>query len=158
MTDIVPTLWFDGQAEEAARFYIALIPNSRIGDISWHGEDSAKASGQRPGSALTVAFELAGRPFLALNGGPMFHFTEAISMTVTCGSQDEIDRYWTALTEGGQESRCGWLKDKYGLSWQIVPSVLASLMTGAAAGRVMGALMRMGKIDIQTLRDAAATS
>lgn len=159
MTKIVPSLWFDGQAEEAARFYTGIFPNSRIGQVSRHDSQSAQASAQTPGHVLAVKFELDGRPFLALNGGPMFKFTEAISLTVNCDTQEELDRYWNVLSAGGQTQRCGWLKDKFGLSWQIVPAILGALMTGgsaAQAARVMGALLKMEKPDIQTLEAAAA--
>jgi predicted 3-demethylubiquinone-9 3-methyltransferase (glyoxalase superfamily) len=146
-------LWFDHQAEEAARFYTSIFRNSKIGAVSRYGD-----SGPGPkGSVMVVAFELDGQPFTALNGGPMFKFTEAISLVVNCADQKEVDHYWDRLTEGGAPVQCGWLKDKYGLSWQIVPSVLSELMSGpdsARSQRVMAALMRMVKLDIGQLQQA----
>ena len=155
MARITPMLWFDHQAEEAARFYASIFPNSKIGTIARYGE-----SGPGPkGSVMVVAFELDGQPFTALNGGPMFKFTEAISLVVNCADQKELDHYWDRLTEGGSPVQCGWLKDKYGLSWQIVPTVLSELMSGpdpARSQRVMAALMRMVKLDIGQLQQAYA--
>lgn len=150
-SQIKPCLWFDGAAEEAANLYVSLL-GGRITSVSRYGEGAPWPAG----TAMMVEFELRGRPFQALNGGPHFRFTEAISMSVSCEDQAEIDRLWNALTEGGVESRCGWLKDRFGLSWQIVPAELGSLMTGGAAPRVMAAFMQMGKFDIATLRRAAA--
>src|SRR5213592_4178719 len=118
---ITPFLWFDDNAEEAVKFYVSVFKNSRIGHVTRYDEEGAKAAGRPKGSVMTVAFELEGQPFTALNGGPHFKFTEAISFVVQCQTQAEVDRYWNALTEGGAESQCGWLKDKYGLSWQVVP-------------------------------------
>jgi predicted 3-demethylubiquinone-9 3-methyltransferase (glyoxalase superfamily) len=144
---IKPCLWFDGQAEEAARFYVSIFPGSELGKIT-PGPD---------GKALVVEFKAAGVEFIGLNGGPMFKFTEAVSMSVDCADQEEVDRLWGALTEGGEESQCGWLKDRYGLSWQIVPAVLSRLLADPEkAGRVMGALMGMRKLDIRALEAAAA--
>jgi predicted 3-demethylubiquinone-9 3-methyltransferase (glyoxalase superfamily) len=147
-------LWFDDQAEEAANFYTSIFKNSKIKNISRYGE-----AGPRPkGSVLVVNFELDGRSFQALNGGPMFKFTEAISLVVNCETQEEVDYYWEKLTQGGQESQCGWLKDKFGLSWQVVPTALGKLISNPdkeKANRVMQALMKMVKIDIKTLEDAA---
>ena len=157
MKGIKPCLWFDGQGEEAARFYAAIFADSKIGKISRNDEASAKASGQPAGSALTVEFELAGQSFLALNGGPQFQFSAAVSFVVQCEDQDEVDHYWSRLTEGGEESMCGWLKDRFGVSWQIVPTQLNELMSGAdaeASGRVMQALLQMRKLDLPTLRRA----
>ncbi len=155
MARITPMLWFDHQAEEAARFYTSIFPNSKIGTISRYGD-----SGPGPkGSVMVVAFELDGQPFTALNGGPMFKFTEAISLVVNCADQKELDHYWDRLTEGGSPVQCGWLKDKYGLSWQIVPTVLSELMSGpdpARSQRVMAALMQMVKLDIGQLQQAYA--
>ena len=153
---ITPFLWFDGKAEEAAEHYVSIFPGSRIGSVSRYGEAAAKASGQPAGSAMTVAFELEGQPFVALNGGPHFRFTEAISFVVNCDSQEEIDRYWEALSAGGDPSaqRCGWLKDRYGVSWQVVPRALGSLLQGPAAGRVMQALLQMTKPDLARLQQA----
>jgi predicted 3-demethylubiquinone-9 3-methyltransferase (glyoxalase superfamily) len=145
---ISPCLWFDGQAEEAARFYATLFPDSGITSVT----------PGPTGAALVVEFRLAGVRFLGLNGGPMFKFTEAISLSVDCHSQAEIDRLWAALTaDGGAPSQCGWLKDRYGLSWQIVPAVLPQLLADPTkAGRVMGAMMGMVKLDIAALEAAAA--
>jgi predicted 3-demethylubiquinone-9 3-methyltransferase (glyoxalase superfamily) len=153
MARITPMLWFDHQAEEAARFYASIFPNSKIGAVSRYGESGPGLKG----SVMVVAFELDGRPFTALNGGPMFKFTEAISLVVNCADQQEIDRYWDRLTEGGAPVQCGWLKDKYGLSWQIVPAVLSELMSGrdpARSQRVMAALMKMVKLDVGQLKQA----
>lgn len=136
-------LWFDTQAEEAARFYVSLFKDSRI----------TKVSPGPNGAAFVVEFELAGIQYIALNGGPMFKFTEAISLSVDCDDQAEVDELWDKLGAGGTYSHCGWLKDKYGLSWQIVPSVLPKLMSDPS-GRVMQAMMKMAKLDIQTLQDA----
>ncbi|MDX6546340.1 MAG: hypothetical protein QOG02_2114 [Gaiellales bacterium] len=154
MSKITPCLWFDTDGEEAARFYTSLFPNSRIAHVSRYGE-----AGPRPaGTAMTVSFELDGEPFLALNGGPQFTFSEAISFQVSCADQDEVDRFWNALTEGGEEGRCGWLKDRFGLSWQIVPTRLPELLgnpDAEKAGRVMAAMMAMKKIEIGVLERAA---
>ena len=154
MQKITPYLWFDNQAEEAANHYVAIFPNSRITDISRYG---AEAPGPE-GTVMTVAFELDGRPFVALNGGPQqFTFTEAISFMANCQDQDEVDRLWEALSEGGEPGPCGWLKDRYGVSWQIVPTVLSELLGDPdreKAGRAMKAMLGMGKIEIKGLRDA----
>ncbi len=153
---ITPCLWFDGQAEEAVNFYISVFGDGRIVELSRYG----KGMHMPEGTVLTVLFEIAGRQFLALNGGPHFKFTEAISLSVDCTSQAEIDRLWEKLTaDGGVESQCGWLKDKYGLSWQIVPSRLVALMTHpdkAKSTRMMQALMGMKKLDIAKLEAAHA--
>ncbi|WP_371493815.1 VOC family protein [Kitasatospora sp. NBC_00374] len=152
---ITTFLWFDDQAEEAARFYTSLFPDSRIVEVKRYGE----AGPGEAGSVMTVAFELAGQRYVALNGGPLFPFTEAISLQVNCGDQAEVDRLWAALTEGGQESDCGWLKDRYGLSWQITPRRLMELLGDpdpVRAERVMRAMLQMRKIDIQALEDAHA--
>lgn len=146
-------LWFDHEAEEAANFYVSLIPNSRILDIARYGE----AGPGKPGSVLTVSFELAGVQHLALNGGPVFKFTEAISLSVDCADQAEVDRLWEKLGAGGAYSRCGWLKDRYGLSWQIVPSRLSELLNGpdkSGAKRAMEAMLTMAKLDITALEAA----
>jgi predicted 3-demethylubiquinone-9 3-methyltransferase (glyoxalase superfamily) len=153
MPKITPYLWFDGQAEEAANHYVSIIDNSRINNVQRHG----KAGPGPEGSVLTVEFELGGEPFIALNGGPEFKFTEAVSFLVPCKDQDEVDRYWEQLSEGGQQGPCGWLKDKYGLSWQIVPTALQELLADPDAEkstRVMKAMLGMSKIEIQGLRDA----
>lgn len=156
---ITPCLWFDTQAEEAATFYTSVFKNSAIKQISRYGKAGRDVHGKQSGSVLTVEFELDGQTFTALNGGPQFKFTEAISLQVVCETQDEIDRFWTALSDGGHAGPCGWLKDKFGLSWQVVPAVLPQWLTDASeAGRdrVIAAVMKMGKIDVETLRRAHA--
>lgn len=157
---IAPCLWFDGQAEEAARFYTSIFPNSRITDISYFGEAGHEVHGRPAGSVMVAAFELDGQPFTALNGGPQFRFSEAISLMVSCETQEEVDYYWERLSAGGEEQaqQCGWLKDRFGLSWQIVPTALLRLMSGpdrARSGRTMEALLQMKKIDIAALERAA---
>jgi predicted 3-demethylubiquinone-9 3-methyltransferase (glyoxalase superfamily) len=154
---ISPFLWFDNQAEEAANFYVSVFKNSRIKAVSRYGEAGRAVHGREPGSVMVVDFELDGQSFAALNGGPLFKFNEAVSFQVNCDSQAEIDHFWTALTEGGRESQCGWLKDKFGLSWQIVPSQLPQIMSGGDAARqdrVMTAVMAMKKFDIAALQRA----
>jgi predicted 3-demethylubiquinone-9 3-methyltransferase (glyoxalase superfamily) len=158
---ITPFLWFDKQAEEAAKFYTSIFRNSRIGKIALYDAAGAKASGQPAGSVMTVEFQLDGQNFVALNGGPIFKFTEAVSFVVNCRTQAELDRYWKRLSAGGKEVQCGWLKDKYGLSWQVVPSVLGELLSDSDPGksqRVMEALIKMVKLDIKKLKQAAARS
>ncbi|WP_267245240.1 VOC family protein [Streptomyces sp. PR69] len=153
MQKIKTFLWFDKQAEEAVAHYTSIFDDSRVVSVARYGE----AGPGEPGSVMTIEFELAGQRFIALNGGPEFTFNEAISLSVDCESQDEVDRYWAALTEGGEEKPCGWLKDKYGLFWQITPRVLLELMSDpdpAKAGRVAQAMFGMKKIDIQGLKDA----
>ena len=154
MTNFTPFLWFDAQAEEAAKFYVSIFPNSKITKIARRME-SAPANAS---NVLTVDFELDGRRYLALNGGPQNKFTEAVSFMVHCKTQHEIDRFWSALTaDGGEEGVCGWLKDKYGLSWQIVPEVVTELLAGrdrAKANRVMAAVMNMRKLDLAQLEQA----
>jgi predicted 3-demethylubiquinone-9 3-methyltransferase (glyoxalase superfamily) len=154
MTRITPCLWFDTEGEEAAAFYVSLFKNSRITDVARYGE-----SGPRPaGTVMVVSFELDGQPFTALNGGPEFTFDEAISFQIDCSSQDEVDHYWEGLTAGGEEGPCGWLKDRYGVSWQVVPSELITLLQDPDAGRsqrAMAAMMTMKKIDIAAVRAAA---
>jgi predicted 3-demethylubiquinone-9 3-methyltransferase (glyoxalase superfamily) len=157
MQKIVTYLWFDDQAEEAAALYTSLFKDSKIVSVSRYDEGAAKASGRPVGSAMTVAFELAGQEFLALNGGPQFPFTEAISLLVNCESQAEVDRLWGALCDGGEPSQCGWLKDRFGLSWQIVPTVLSDLIGGPdaeGAQRAVMAMLQMQKLDIATLQKA----
>jgi len=158
---ISPCLWFDNQAEEAARFYVGIFQNSRIGRISRYGEAGQEVHHRPPGSVMTVEFELEGQPFTALNGGPAFRFNEAISFQIDCESQEEVDHYWNKLSAGGDPNaqQCGWLKDKFGLSWQVVPRRLAELMTDpdrAKAGRAMQAMLQMKKIDIPALERAVA--
>jgi predicted 3-demethylubiquinone-9 3-methyltransferase (glyoxalase superfamily) len=149
---ITPFLWFDNNAEEAMNFYISVFNNSKIGTVTRYGD-----AGPGPkGTVLTAAFELEGQKFVALNGGPRFKFTEAISFVINCETQAEIDYFWDKLTsDGGQESMCGWLKDKFGLSWQVVPAEIGSLLTGEKSNQVMQAIMQMKKIDLTTLRQAA---
>jgi predicted 3-demethylubiquinone-9 3-methyltransferase (glyoxalase superfamily) len=150
-------LWFDDQAEEAAKFYTSIFKNSKLGKITRYDEAAAKPTGRPPGSVMTIEFELEGHNFVGLNGGPHFKFTEAVSFVVNCENQDEVDFFWSKLSGGGEESQCGWLKDKYGLSWQVVPTVLIEMLKDrdpAKAHRVTKALMEMGKIDIPTLQRA----
>jgi len=153
MHKIIPYLWFDNQAEEAMNFYTSIFENSRVGSVTRYGE-----AGPGPkGSVMIASFELEGHEFLALNGGPVFKFTEAISFLVNCKTQQEVDRLWEKLSEGGEEGQCGWLKDKYGVSWQIVPTVLGEMMQDKDAlksERVMNALLQMKKIDIEGLKKA----
>ncbi|WP_435105096.1 VOC family protein [Arhodomonas sp. AD133] len=156
---ITPCLWFDRQAEDAASFYTSVFEGSRIREISRYTEETAAASGQPAGSVLTVSFELAGQPFLALNGGPSIQLNEGVSFTVYCDTQQEVDYYWDRLREGGDESaqQCGWLKDRFGLCWQIVPSILPQLLTGPdpeKARRALAAMLQMKKLDIATLEQA----
>jgi predicted 3-demethylubiquinone-9 3-methyltransferase (glyoxalase superfamily) len=157
MREITPCLWFDTEGEEAAKLYTSIFPNSKITDVAYHG-----SAGPRPeGTVLTVSFELDGQKFLALNGGPEFTFSEAISFQVFCESQDEVDMYWNKLSDGGQEGPCGWLKDRFGLSWQIVPVRLTELLQDPdreKSQRVMAAMMEMGKIDVEGLERAAAAA
>jgi predicted 3-demethylubiquinone-9 3-methyltransferase (glyoxalase superfamily) len=155
MTTITPCLWFDGNGLEAAELYVSVIPDSRITDISRYGPDQPGAEG----AVMTVAFELAGRPFTALNGGPMYKFTEAVSLSVNARDQDEVDRYTEQLTAGGGEvGPCGWVKDRFGLSWQVVPEALTELIgdpNPLRANAAVQAMLGMTKIDIKALRDAA---
>lgn len=153
MQKITPFLWFDGKAEEAMNFYISIFKNSKVGSVTRCGE-----GGPGPkGSVMSVTFQLDGQEFFALNGGPHFKFSEAISFFVNCETQPEVDELWAKLSEGGQKSRCGWLKDKFGLSWQIIPSVLGKMLQDKdpeKAKRVMQAMLQMDKIDIQRLQQA----
>jgi len=156
---INPCLWFDDQAEEAAKFYTTIFDGSKITAISRYGEAGREVHGRKPGSVLTVAFELGGHAFTALNGGPQFEFSEAISFQVNCDTQERVDHYWEKLSEGGDPSaqQCGWLKDKFGISWQIVPSVLPELLTDPdyeRSQRVMTAMLAMKKLDIAELKRA----
>jgi len=154
---ITPCLWFDGEAESAAQFYCSVFPDSRIRTVSHYGEAGFEIHGRPAGSVLTVTFDLAGQSFMALNGGPAFKFNAAVSLVVNCESQDEIDRYWNALGEGGDPAaqQCGWLEDRYGLSWQVVPTAIGTLLTGPHAERVMAAVLKMKKIDLATIEAAA---
>ena len=158
MSKITPCLWFDGKAEEAARFYVSLLPNSRIDHVQKNVTDSPAG---KAGSVLIVKFTLAGQRFLALNGGTRFEYTPAISFQVDCADQAEVDRLWDALSKGGSVERCGWLRDRYGVSWQIVPSVLPQLLGDpdpAKAQRVMQAMLQMVKLDIAGLQAAHSQS
>jgi predicted 3-demethylubiquinone-9 3-methyltransferase (glyoxalase superfamily) len=153
MQKITPFLWFDDKAEEATNFYVSIFKNSKVGTITRYGE-----AGPGPkGTAMSVTFQLDGQDFFALNGGPVFKFTEAISFFVNCETQQEVDELWEKLSAGGEKSRCGWLKDKYGLSWQIIPSVLTKMLGDKNRGkarRVMEAMLQMDKIDISGLKQA----
>jgi predicted 3-demethylubiquinone-9 3-methyltransferase (glyoxalase superfamily) len=153
MQKITPFLWFDDKAEEAARFYVSIFRNSKLGAISRYGD-----AGPGPkGTVMVAQFELDGQAFLALNGGPQYTFSPAVSFVVNCESQEEIDRYWDKLSEGGEQVQCGWLRDKYGLSWQVVPTILGKLMQDKdpeKSGRVMKAMLQMKKIDIAGLQRA----
>jgi len=155
MQKITPFLWFDNQAEEAVKFYTSIFKNSRIGKIAPYGD-----AGPGPkGSVMTVEFQLEGQEFVALNGGPHFKFTEAISFVVNCETQAEVDKYWKKLSAGGKAVQCGWLKDRFGLSWQIVPTVLGELLSdkdAAKSQRVMKAMLKMVKFDIKKLKEAYA--
>ena len=157
MQRITPMLWFDNQAEEAARFYTSIFDGSKINTITRYGDSAAKAAGRPKRSVMTVAFELEGQEFVALNGGPQFKFSEAISFVVNCRRQKEVDELWAKLTaDGGQPGPCGWLKDKFGLSWQVVPTALNELLKDPKkAEPVMAAVMKMSKLDIETLERAA---
>ena len=158
MQKITPFLWYDDKAEEAANFYVSVFKNSRVGNITRYEKEGAKASGRPEGTAMTVEFQLDGQKFLALNGGPHFKFTEAVSFVVNCETQEEVDYFWEKLSAGGAESQCGWLKDKYGLSWQVVPTILVELFKDTdpeKSKKVMHAMLQMKKIDIPTLKRAA---
>jgi predicted 3-demethylubiquinone-9 3-methyltransferase (glyoxalase superfamily) len=157
MQKITPFLWFDNKAEEAVNFYVSVFRNSKTGGITRYDEQGAKASGRPKGTVMTIEFTLDGQEFVALNGGPHFKFTEAVSFVVNCETQEEIDEFWEKLSAGGEKSQCGWLKDKYGLSWQVVPTVLGELFQSKDAEkseRVMKAMLQMGKLDIKTLKQA----
>ena len=157
MQRIHPCLWFDHQAEEAARFYCSVFANSKITRTAHYGEAAAKAAGRPKGSVMVVEFELDGQPFMALNGGPVFKLSEAMSLVVHCRDQKEVDAAWSKLTQGGEESQCGWLKDKFGLSWQVVPTALLAMHADedpAKRERVMAAMLKMKKLDLPTLKKA----
>src|SRR6186997_2035410 len=161
MQKISPCLWFDDQGEEAAKFYTSIFKDSKIGDVTRYGKEGYEIHGREEGTVMTVEFEIEGQKFLALNGGPIFKFNEAISFQAYCETQEEVDYYWEKLSEGGDEKaqQCGWLKDKYGVSWQIVPRVLVEMLNDPDAKksqRVMGALLKMKKIEIETLKRAYA--
>lgn len=158
MQKITSCLWFDDNAEEAVKFYKSIFKDSKILSIARYDEAGAKVSGRPVGSVMTIKFRLQGQEFLALNGGPIFKFTEAVSFMINCHTQAEVDKYWKKLSAGGKEQPCGWLKDKYGLSWQIVPTIIDELMSDkdpAQSQRVMEALLKMGKPDIKKLKAAA---
>jgi predicted 3-demethylubiquinone-9 3-methyltransferase (glyoxalase superfamily) len=155
MQKITPFLWFDDNAEEAVNFYVSIFKNSKIGNISRYDKEGAKASGRPAGSVMVISFTLEGQDFTALNGGPVFKFTEAISFAVDCETQKEVDYLWDKLTTGGEEGQCGWLKDKYGVSWQIVPSKLGEMMRNKdpeKSKKVMEAMLKMKKLDINLLK------
>jgi predicted 3-demethylubiquinone-9 3-methyltransferase (glyoxalase superfamily) len=154
---ITPFLWFDNQAEEAAKFYTSIFKNSKIENVTRYDEEGPKVSGRPKGSVMTVPFQIEGQEFVALNGGPMFKFTEAISFIVNCETQKEVDFYWEKLSAGGEEVQCGWLKDRFGLSWQVVPTVLTEMLQDKdpqKAQRVMAAMLKMKKIEIADLKKA----
>jgi predicted 3-demethylubiquinone-9 3-methyltransferase (glyoxalase superfamily) len=154
MPRITPNLWFDSQAQDAAELYVSLFPNSKITNVSHYGEGAPKPAG----TVLTVDFELDGQPYTTINGGPEFVFDEAVSFRIHCADQQEVDYYWNALTDGGEESQCGWLKDRFGLSWQVVPEALGELLGDpdpCRAQRAMQAMLSMHKLDVAALRAAA---
>lgn len=156
---ITPCLWFDTQAEEAAKFYASVFKNSKIGKVSRYGKEGFEVHGKKAGTVMTVEFELEGQKFLALNGGPHFKFNEAVSFQVHCETQQEIDHFWSELAKDGEEGPCGWLKDKFGLSWQVIPKALPEMLTDGdseTAQRVMRSMLQMRKIDIAALRRAQA--
>jgi predicted 3-demethylubiquinone-9 3-methyltransferase (glyoxalase superfamily) len=157
MQKITPCLWFDDKAEEAVNFYTSIFKNSKIKSITRYGEAGAEVSGRPKGTVMTVTFQLGGQEFMALNGGPHFTFSPAISFIVNCKTQEELDELWEKLSEGGEIEECGWLKDKYGVSWQIIPTVLGEMSQNKdpkKSERVMKALLRMDKLDIETLKQA----
>jgi len=157
MQRISPFLWFDDKAEEAAVFYTSIFKNSKIKTIVRYGDSGAEVTGRPKGTVMTVAFQLDGQEFVALNGGPQYKFTEAVSFVVNCQTQEEVDEYWKKLSDGGREVQCGWLKDKYGLSWQIVPTILSEMLNDPdpkKADRMMKAMLQMKKIDIKGLKQA----
>ena len=160
MQKITPFLWFDDQAEEAAKFYTSVFKNSKVGKSTRYGKAAEKAAGRPAGSVMTVEFELEGQKFTALNGGSVFKFNESISFVVNCDTQEEVDYFWEKLSaDGGQESECGWLKDKFGVSWQVVPTVLIEMLQdkdSEKSERVMKAMLQMQKIDIKKLNAAYA--
>ena len=154
---ITPCLWFDTEAEAAAQFWVSIFPNSKILSVSRYTEVGKDIHGKDAGTAMTVNFQLNNQPFMALNGGPHFSFSPAISFQVFCQDQEEIDYYWHHLSAGGEEQPCGWVKDKYGVSWQIIPAILSELMTSPKASAVTQAFLRMKKFDIKALREAGST-
>ena len=156
---IQPCLWFDTEAEAAANHYVSIFPNATLGMISRYGKEGKQIHGKEAGSVMTVAFEIEGLKFLALNGGPLFQFTEAVSFQIQCETQPDVDYFWSKLSDGGSEGHCGWLKDKFGLSWQVVPTALLQLLqqpNAEKAQRAMRAMLKMHKLDIAALETAAA--
>jgi predicted 3-demethylubiquinone-9 3-methyltransferase (glyoxalase superfamily) len=157
MRGITPFLWFDGKAEEAAKFYTSIFERSKVTAVTRYGEEGPGPKG----TVMTVAFELGGQPFVALNGGPRFTFTPAVSFVANCETQEEVDALWEKLSEGGEKIQCGWLRDKYGVSWQVVPTVLGQLLgdkDAEKARRVMKAMLQMTKLDIRALKQAAGNA
>jgi predicted 3-demethylubiquinone-9 3-methyltransferase (glyoxalase superfamily) len=157
MQKITPFLWFDNQAEEAARFYTSIFKNSKIVETARYGDEGPKVAGKPKGSVMTIKFQLDGQEFIALNGGPEFNFTEAVSFVINCKTQQEVDELWEKLSVGGEEVQCGWLKDKFGLSWQVVPTILTELIQDIdpqKSQRVMNAMLQMKKLDIKGLEQA----
>jgi len=157
MQKITPFLWFEDKAEEAVNFYVSIFKNSKVANITRYGEEVAAVAGRPKGTVMTVAFDLEGQEFTALNGGPQFKFTEAISFVVNCKTQEEVDEFWEKLSAGGEKGQCGWLKDKYGVSWQIVPTVLPEMLQDKnpeKSKRVMHAMLQMTKLDITRLKQA----
>jgi len=158
MQKITPCLWFDDQAEEAVNFYVSIFPNSKVGTVTRYGPAGARASGRPEGTVMTITFQLEGQEFLALNGGPEFQFSPALSLMVNCQTQEEVDEFWEKLSDGGQTQQCGWLQDRYGVSWQIVPTALPRLLQAEdteRSERVMEAMLQMDKIDAESLKQAA---
>ena len=156
---ITPCLWFDTQAEEAAKFYASVFKNSKVGKVSRYGKEGFEVHGKKAGTVMTVEFEIEGQKFLALNGGPHFKFNEAVSFQVPCETQEEIDYFWSTLAKDGEEGRCGWLKDKFGLSWQVFPRALPEMLmdgNSETAQRVMRSTLQMRKIDLAALKRAQA--
>lgn len=159
MQKITPHLWFDNNAEEATKFYTSIFKNSKIIDITYYGKSAAEVSGRQKGTIMTVRFVLEGQQFMALNGGPIFKFSPAISFLVSCETQEEVDGLWEKLSEGGEIEQCGWLKDKFGVSWQIVPNILSEMVQEKdimKLERVINAMLQMKKLDIQGLKNAYA--
>jgi predicted 3-demethylubiquinone-9 3-methyltransferase (glyoxalase superfamily) len=155
INQITPCLWFDNQAEEASIFYTSIFKNSKIDHINRYGKEGFEIHGQEEGTVMTVNFRINGQPFTALNGGPLFKFNEAVSFQVFCDNQEEVDFYWEKLTDGGEEGQCGWLKDKYGVSWQVIPDILPGLMNDPRkAGKVTNAFLHMKKLEISKLLDS----
>jgi len=157
MQKITPFLWFEDKAEEAVNFYVSIFKNSKVANITRYGEEVAAVAGRPKGTVMTVAFDLEGQEFTALNGGPQFKFTEAISCVVNCKKQEEVDELWEKLSAGGEKGQCGWLKDKYGVSWQIVPTVLPEMLQDKdpeKSKKVMHAMLQMTKLDIKRLKQA----